>query len=371
MKITVERKMLADTLAWVAGAVPKNPQVPATAGILLSADSAGLHLAASDFDRSHRAGINADIIEPGVALASGRFLATVVAGLKGDDVSLDADGSMLTITCGRSEYRTQLMQIEDYPTLPGFPEPLGAIADHQLQRLLHATAGITSDSAGEYNTGVHLETDERGLWAVGADGATTATRSIHIAVAEGWSGKPVDVTVPTGSIVGAVKGLSGHIEVAMIDGLLGLRDASRTVMMRTFSAAYLRGKWRDVAAAQVAKAEHFYTVEASELADAVKRAGALADDRDAMHVELGFDATDISITGSGGFGRGVDYVPASGEASVRVAVNASLLAKALAAAGDRAVRIGVPAITGALTIRPQEADDALFVVMPRKLGEAR
>jgi DNA polymerase III sliding clamp (beta) subunit (PCNA family) len=263
------------------------------------------------------------------------------------------------------------MEIEDYPSLPQFPAPVGTIADHRLDWLLRTTAGVTSDTAGEYNTGIHLEADERGLWAVGADGGSTATRSIHIAVAEDWSGSPFDVTVPAGSIGAAMKGLAGQVEVAKIDGLLGLRDASRTVTMRTFSAPYLRGRWRQVAAAQVAKAEHYYTVEAPELADAVKRAGALSDDRDAMHVELGFGLTDIAVSGAGGIGQGVDYVAASGEDEVRVAVNASLLAKALTAAGDRPIRIGVPSGMGAITIRPHEGDDALFVVMPRKLREGK
>jgi DNA polymerase III sliding clamp (beta) subunit (PCNA family) len=263
------------------------------------------------------------------------------------------------------------MEIEDYPSLPQFPAPVGTIADHRLEWLLRTVAGITSDMAGEYNSGIHLETDERGLWAVGADGGSTATRSIHIAVAEDWSGGALDVTAPGGQITAAVKGMTGQIEVAMVDGLFGLRDASRTVTMRTYTAPYLRGQWRQVSAAHAARAEHFYIVEASELADAVKRAGALSDDRGAMHVELGFNPTDIAVSGSGGFGNGEDYVPASGEDSVRVGVNAALLAKALTAAGDRAVRIGVPSGMGAITIRPHEGDDALFVVMPRKLREGK
>jgi DNA polymerase-3 subunit beta len=371
MNLTVSRKALADALTWVAQALPKNAQVSATAGTLLTADERGLSLSAFDFDRSHRAVVEADVTEQGQALASGRFLATVVAGLRGDTVTLAIDGRTLTVTSGRSQYRTQLMEIEDYPSLPQFPAPVGTIADHRLDWLLRTTAGVTSDTAGEYNTGIHLEADERGLWAVGADGGSTATRSIHIAVAEDWSGSPFDVTVPAGSIGAAMKGLAGQVEVAKIDGLLGLRDASRTVTMRTFSAPYLRGRWRQVAAAQVAKAEHYYTVEAPELADAVKRAGALSDDRDAMHVELGFGLTDIAVSGAGGIGQGVDYVAASGEDEVRVAVNASLLAKALTAAGDRPIRIGVPSGMGAITIRPHEGDDALFVVMPRKLREGK
>jgi DNA polymerase-3 subunit beta len=83
VNITIERKALADALGWVVGAVPRNPDPAVLGGVLLRTDDGGLHLSAFDYERSHRAVVEAEVTEPGAVLASGRFLATVVTGLKG------------------------------------------------------------------------------------------------------------------------------------------------------------------------------------------------------------------------------------------------------------------------------------------------
>ena len=77
MKIRVERDVLAEAVAWAARSLPTRPSVPILAGLLIKADTEGVTLSSFDYERSARVTIQAEIVDEGVALVSGKLLSDI------------------------------------------------------------------------------------------------------------------------------------------------------------------------------------------------------------------------------------------------------------------------------------------------------
>lgn len=378
MKIRIERKALADTLAWVAQAIPKRPQAPAVSGIKLTAVDNALTLSAFDYEVGHTATIPADVMADGEVLVSGRYLTMVVAGLRGADVELVLDGG-LTIKSGRSTYRMQPMLLDDYPALPTFGARVGVIDSAALLRIVTTAAGpVDDDSVHEQTRGIHFETGERagtdGIWAVGIDGGG---RSIHAAVAAWAQDGDFDLDVPSTSLTAAVKGLTGAVEIGRDEGTLSLRDDAHTVTLRTFAAVKGRSNWRRVVDQAADRVTATVTTNAKELRTALVRAAAFGDDGRESYVGLVVEPDSITVRAQAEALGGEDVIDGEMDASGATwfGVNAGLLGLALGALGDTQVGIGL-ANTGAIApnlplyLWPLDRDDVQLVVLPRTwMGE--
>lgn len=378
MKIRIERKALTEALAWVAQAVPKNAPAPALAGIRLTAADGHLTMSAFDYDRGHTATVPAEIMDDGEVLVSGRYLVMVVAGLRGSDVELVFDGH-LTVKSGRSTYQLQPMAIGDYPTMPTFGGRVGVIGADALQRIVATAAGpVDDDSPHEQTRGIHLETGEHAnaeqLWAVGIDGGG---RSIHAASSDWAQDAGLDADVPSTSLVAAVKGLAGAVEIGHDDGTLSLHDDTHTVTLRTYAAVKGRGNWRRVVDKAGDSIVATATTSAKELRAALTRAAAFGNDGRESYVGLVIERDAISVRAQADALGGEDVL--DGELDTDDAawcgINAGLLGLALGALGDAQVGIGL-ATTGEvpsntpLYLWPLGRDDVQLVVLPRTwMGE--
>lgn len=379
MKIRANRKPLADALAWVSQALAKGHAVPSLSGIHLSTSEGTLTMRAFDHHVGHTAQLPVDVIDDGEALVSGRFLATVISGLRGGEVELVLDGRDLTIRSGRSTYRTRLMLVGDYPKLPGFPTRVGIIDADTLGALTKAVAAPVDDgSPRETTAGVHIEAgDGEPLWVVGSD---DQARSVHVARGQWSQDAAIDATVPSLALAAAVKGMEGGVELGVTDGIFALRDNARTVTMRTYNSKFLSGKWRAVLAAASENTKASILADRDGLADAIKRVAALGDDGRESYVGLVVTPDAITITGGAEIGDGEDVIDAEGppDTTAWLGLNASLMVQALAAVGPGQVSLGLGAVgeispTKVVHVIPAGRDDQStqsieteLLVMPRR-----
>jgi DNA polymerase-3 subunit beta len=371
MKIEADRADLAAALSWTAIAVPRKPDQPVLAGIRLTAEGSTLTAEAFDGNVGHTVTIEANVGEPGQVLVSGRFLAMIVLGFRAETVTLELDGANLVIKSGRSTYRARTMKLDQYPDLPSFGIKVGHIDAAELARLIRVTSGPIDDASDHQAlAGLHLEGDAKAddprLWAVGSD---DQGRSLHICIAEwkGYKGKrAIDITVPAGPFTAAARGLTGTIDIGLDGSLIGLRDESRTVILRPFAGDYFGGRWRALLDAEpVATAE----VDRAELAGALGRVSALGEDRIGIKIE----ADQLTIMGGAEIGDGEDIIEAktdTGGAEVIFGMNTNIIGMALAATDSERITLGLPnlgRITGkAIDVRPVGRDDERCLVMPRK-----
>lgn len=363
MKVRAERKALADTLSWVAQAIPKRPQMPALGGMRLTASDGALHARAFDYEISHAARIDADVASNGECLVSGQFLAEIVSSLKGDVVELVLDGGRLTISCGRAVYGTQVLSLEDYPTLPEQPETVGVVsADVLVEAVAACKVMVDANSVFGSLSGVHLDGDESGtLISVGLH------RAGGVECTATWScDKAFAATIPSRMLDAATRGLRDDVVIGFDGGVLGLAATDRAVTIRTLAEAF--PNWRVVL--RDAAADVFSVVaERDDLIEVTKRAGMLASDK--VPVVLTISASEIEIqVESGEKGGGTDSVIAESTGAGRLALHSPYFLEALAAMPPGPVRLGLGNTEGRIQpviIRPLDTTGRVSMVQPKKI----
>src|SRR5947209_3386322 len=120
MKITCSRDELVQRLGVVARAVSTRTAVQILSGVLLQAEGASLHLAATDMELSLRASLDAEVEGEGAVVVPGRLLVELARLLPEQEVQIEhrADEGVVRVDCGSATYRLNTYNAEDFPRLP-------------------------------------------------------------------------------------------------------------------------------------------------------------------------------------------------------------------------------------------------------------
>lgn len=338
MKITAERKALAESAAWVSQAAERKPQVPALAGMRLTATKGRLTLQSYNFEVSHAAVLPAEVATPGEVLVPAAFLREILSGFKTATVELALDGTRLVMTAGRARYACSTLVLDDFPTLPAMPSTVGHIDADALAESVAATTWAIDASPASTTiaalAAVHVTSEGDTLTMAATDRFVVAEAVTAFAGAGAGAGAFV-ANVPGAGLSAAVKGLSGNVTIGAEGGLFGLADEGRAVTMRCLDVEYpnLHGLLR-------AKDDTLVTVDAEDLMAAVKRAGVLVERGGIIDLEAS-DGLTVRVPASED-GDGDEHLDAevAGKA-FRLSIAPGKLAAALAAIGSGPVGLGV------------------------------
>jgi DNA polymerase-3 subunit beta len=169
------------------------------------------------------------------------------------------------------------------------------------------------------------------------------------------------VNVPGRALAEAVKGMRETVAVCAEDGLFGLSDGDRTVTMRCVEAEF-------PSLSRIIRTEdrETITLDAGDLTDAIKRAGALSEKEG--RVELVADSEGMSVTvPASEDGYGIEHLDASASGDISIGVAPGKLGAALAAIGNGPVTLGFDA-TGPIFLRSQH-DGLTVAVMPKRSNQ--
>lgn len=170
MKITVERDVMAEAVAWVARSLPNRPSVPILAGLLVKAAGNELVLSSFDYETSARITIRAQVDEPGEALVSGRLLSEIARSLPNRPVSLTTAVNHVELVCGSARFTLQLLPIDDYPKLPEMPAETGTVPSDQFTRsVAQVVVAAGRDELLPVFTGVRIEINDDRLSLLATD----------------------------------------------------------------------------------------------------------------------------------------------------------------------------------------------------------
>lgn len=371
MKIRADRKSLAETIGWVAQAIPRNVNTAALAGIRLRAESDRLTLSAFDYAVAHEARVSCEVVSEGECLVPGAFLRTIVGALRGNDVELVLDDGALTVTSGRSTYRARTLSLAEYPNLPGLPPAMGTLDGATLADAVVGCMGpIDDDHPTEAIRGLRIEAGDE-LNLVGVEGRFIAHRALA------WDGSEFEATIPGKAASAATSGLAGIVTIGASESAVSFTDAERSVVIRKLAVKFV--DWRRVPRDE--EDDRFAVeVERDDLAEAVKRAALLTRTaKDEARVILTIEPDSIEVTANDDTSGGAEIVDATSGGREVIHFNPDLIVRALAAMKRGTVRLGVgprrsPDMGAFLTIRPVQyvaGDEALTVIAARKGGEVR
>jgi DNA polymerase III subunit beta len=386
VKISVERDVLADAVAWTARALPARPTVPVLAGMRLHA-AGELTLSSFDYDVSAQATVPVDAEEEGSALVSGRLLAEISRSLPARPVHIASEGGKAVLTCGSATFTLLTMPEDEYPALPEMPQSAGSVGSDAFASAVSqsATAAGRDDTLPAL-TAIRIEIEGDTLTLISTDRYRLAVRELRWTPAR--PGLSAAVLVPARTLAETARSLTSGAEVSIAlalpgegreqdgystaigaadTGMIGFEGGGRRTTTRLIGGEFPR--YQALLPKQVTSTAEMPT---ALLVEAVKRV-ALVAERNAA-VRLSFSPGQLVLeAGASEEAQAVEVLEAGYDGDeLGIAFNPQFLLDGLSALDSDTARMsftepGKPAlITGKPA--PDGQPDYRYLLMPIRLG---
>lgn len=361
LDLTVSTGELASAASALVRLVPGRLIDPVLSGLLVTADGAGVSLAANDRERAARLERPAVVHTEGRVLVPAKPLADTLRALELPEVRLVVEGSKLAIRAPGARFALPLLDVDVHPGVGAPPGAVGTVdGDLFAAALTTVAAAASRDDALPMFTGVRIRSEDDRLILL-------ATDRYQMAVARlAWqpSGSVdagLDAMVPASLVTELAKQVDGVVALHADRDRFGL-GWSRSVA----TTAVLDGSFLHESKISVSDVDTRVEVAADALAGAVRRVGLYTDARGVLLVEVGDGEIRL---------RGADSRVGEAEEAVKAEVDggrtpqayqARFLTDALRAFGSRRVRMEIQPGMRA-TVFSSVEEDALglrYVVMP-------
>jgi DNA polymerase-3 subunit beta len=344
------------------------------AGLVLTATDGVLTLSSFDYEVSGRVEISADVATEGTSLVSGRLLADIARSLPPAPVTIESEGTRISITCGRSSFTLPTLPGEDYPQLPDMPTASGTITGSAFASAVAQVAiAAGRDDTLPTLTGMRMEIEGPSLVLAATDRYRLAVREFS------WDPQSPSMSahalIPARTLADTAKSLADADQVTIAlssggtgEGLIGFEGHGRRTTTRLLDGEF--PKYRSLLPSESAAVA---MVETAMLMDAVKRVALVAERN--TPVRLAFEGSELTLrAGAGDDAQAVEVLESAldGDA-IDIAFNPAYLLDGLAAIGSSTTRFSFtqptrPAVlTGINDETQQSLDDYKYLLMPVRL----
>lgn len=275
MMLTAERDPLKEAVAWAVRGLPAHPTAPVLACVRISVEAGTATVGAFDYEVSAAADLPLTDGEDGAILVAGRMLNEIVKSLPPYPVTITADGTRATLTCGPAKFTLILFPPEEYPQLPVLTDPVGEVgAEAFATAVAQVVAAAGRDDTLPALTGVRIEFDGGTPRSVATD-----RYRLSLGLVPGGAWKPAPeaaalepVLIPAKTLNDAARGMTGadviQVYVSSETGgaVVGLSGDGKRLTTRTLSGEF--PKYQALIPSEFAATA---TVSADALTEALKR----------------------------------------------------------------------------------------------------
>lgn len=295
MKITVDRGVMAEAVAWVARSLPSRPSVPILAGLLMRAEGNQVVMSGFDYETSARITTGAQVDESGEVLVSGKLLAEIAKSLPDRPVRLTAGASNVELVCGSARFTLQLLPVEDYPDLPEMPAATGSVVSEDFARsVAQVVIAAGRDELLPVFTGVRLEIDGDRLSLLATDRYRMALKELTWNPAT--TGAEGAALVPARVLGEAARSMSSGetVQLALAsegagEGLIGF-EGDGLNGTRQLTTRLLDGEFPKVRHLMDIRGNVVVRCSTTELIDSVKRVSLVAERNTSLRMAIDEDS---------------------------------------------------------------------------------
>lgn len=366
MKFSCEKVLLQAAINTAARAVSPKSSIPALEGILVEAGDE-LHLTGYNLETGIRTIVPAQIDQPGNLVLSARLFGEIIRKLPDDIVVLSAEGYMVKITCGMSEFNILATDAEDFPELPNVEDKNSfSVVRSCLGSMIRQTIFAVSDNESRpIHTGSLFEVDDTGLTLVSVDGYRLALRHEVIVSKDG---APSFSFVVPGAALSEVEKICGdnaeEISVTQGDRHVMFRTGETVLISRRLEGEFLAYK-------QAVPRNNQIKIEGDTktLLTSIDRVSLIISDKLKSPLRCVFDDGILKITTKTGIGDAADQCPIRGDGGgLEIGFNNRYLMDALKAAPADKVRLELSSGVAPCVILPAEGEENfLYMVLPVRL----
>ncbi|SER99924.1 DNA polymerase-3 subunit beta [Propionibacterium cyclohexanicum] len=282
MKITVDRDVLAEAVAWVARSLPNRPSVPILKGLLIRAQDDTVYMSSFDYETSAKITVNAQVDEEGEALVSGKLLSEIARSLPGRPVRISTAANHAELICGSARFTLQTLPVEDYPNLPQMPSATGTVDSEEFaQAVTQVVVAAGRDELLPVFTGVRMEINDDRLSLLATDRYRMALRELN------WnptsSQLDASALVPARVLAETARSMSSGEKVTLAlasavdaEGLIGFLGEG-AAGSRELTTRLLDGEFPKVRHLMDIRPSLTVRVRTAEIIDSVKRVSLVAE----------------------------------------------------------------------------------------------
>ncbi|MFR5875900.1 MAG: DNA polymerase III subunit beta [Eubacterium sp.] len=366
MKFTCNTKELSNACNNVIRAVSAKVTIPTIEGILIECGSDTLSLTGYDFEFGINTILSVDVIEPGAIVINAKVLCDIIRKLSDDDITIETNGTSVSIICGAAQYNITGIDADEYPELPSVNGGLQVEFD---QKLLYSMivqtvfAVADTESSKPVYTGLKFEMDENQLTLIGVDGYRLAIRKEKI----NYTGDNLTFIVPKKTIRELMKLLDVESDKP-VSISIGKRHIVFEVESYSIISRLLEGEFLDYNSAVPKAISTTVLINTSDAINCIERTLPVIENNQKNPIRCLFDGDQMRVSTVSSLGRVVDYTHANTSGDrVEIGFNSKFLLDALNAADTDEVRIELAGAVSPVKVMPVNSDGFLFLVLPMRL----
>lgn len=366
MKFTCEKYLLQAAVATAIRAVAGKSPIPALEGILVEAGST-VRITGYDLKKGIYTQFDADVAEPGSVVISAKLFADIIRSLPDGIVSVACqDASMISITCGETDFSIMGIPADDYPELPAVDQQNAIVLPEKLLRtMISQTIFAVSDSESRpLYTGALFEIEDNQLTVVAVDGYRLALRKETI---EGGDNAACSFVVPGNSLSEVEKICSDSDDLVKI--VVGSKHISFAIGETVLISRRLEGEFLNYKTSIPSTFAIQVVGEKAAVLKAVERVSLIIDDKTKHALRTVFQDGELRFYCATVLGRAEDRCPVEGSGNgLEIGFNNRYLIDALKAAPSEKLKICVNNSSSPCIFQPgDDSDNFTYMVLPVRL----
>ena len=366
MKFTCSTKELNIACNNVLRAVSAKVTIPTIEGILIECGSDTLSLTGYDFEFGINTILSVNVEEGGAIIINAKILCEILKKLADENVTLETNGTSVSIISGAATYNITGIDADDYPELPAVN---GGQLTELNQKLLYSmiiqTMFAVADTASSkpVYTGLKFEIKDNEITLVGVDGYRLAIRKEMIS----YSGEDITFIVPKKTIRELLKLMDTESE-ENIRINIGRRHIIFEVENYSIISRLLDGEFLDYKTAVPQTISTTVLINTNDAINCIDRTLPVIENNQKNPIRCLFDNDELRVSTVSSLGRVVDHTHANTQGDrVEIGFNSKFMLDALSAADADQVRIELAGPVSPVKIMPIEGNNFLFLVLPMRL----
>jgi DNA polymerase III subunit beta len=279
MKFTCDREALVDRLVILARGVSSRGTLPVLSGVLLQAQEGRVEMYSTDLEISMKAGVAAQVEQPGDVVVPARLFSDVVRNLPVDDVVVelgqsDEMGGRVIVTGGPARFELNAWAASDFPQTSTFDlsQSFAVARGPFLETLGKVARAASRDDNRPILTGVLVSIDGGMLRMVATDSYRLAVKQTAL---EGGPETEVQAIVPVKAL-NEVGRLATNIDSESIALVVGENQALFGLGDLVIATRLIEGQFPNYRQLLPDSFEHVVTLDREPFLGVVRRVGLLA-----------------------------------------------------------------------------------------------
>ena len=365
MKFSCEKALLSAAVSITSRAVAAKSSIPAMEGILIEAGSQ-LRLTGYNLETGIQATVPAEIKQRGSLVLSARLFGEIVRKMPDDVVIFSAEGYMVNIKCGLSEFNILGTDPEEFPELPTVDQVTSiTLPQSVLRSMIGQTLFAVSDNESRpVHTGSLFDIEGNTLTMVSVDGYRLALRREQLSDKKGVD--TFSFVVP-GSALGEVEKICASEEdITITQGARHIMFQTGDIVLvcRRLEGEFLPYK-NAIPRSNTIKVE----CDTRALASSIDRVSLIISEKLKSPLRCVFGDGMVSITTKTSIGDAADQCPIRGDGEgLEIGFNNKYLMDALKYAPADKLRLEFTSGVAPCVILPAEGEEKfVYMVLPVRL----